>query len=262
MKLGMTVCLAGAVLVSACSFHTNFASLDQASIEKQVKKYWTGTKGLPAPDSVECPGRLTGTVGKHMTCDVTLAKTHHHVTVTVGQSTKSDPAPLEFKIDIRKGPVTHHEISESYMEALVQRAIEQKLGPQRAHSVRCPAGFSRDTGTTMTCVWTQLLAGSNVERKVTVTIIDYIQGYPFVDTMLHWAANTPAQLAAELKHALIAKYGDQVETVTCQPDANLGVGHVIPCKVAVKDGSFRSVDVHHKADTDYEYVFVSNKSHG
>ncbi len=70
--------LAGVSLLGACGT----GKVSESEVEQQVKAALTAKVGQ-APDSIDCPGDLTGKVGEKMRCVLTAGDTKYGVTVSV-----------------------------------------------------------------------------------------------------------------------------------------------------------------------------------
>ena len=89
------VAAAGLLALSACSSTKVVA---QADVESQISAQWASETGT-SPDSVSCPGDLTGTVGTVMKCELKSGELVVPVNVTVssvdGDTVVFDLAPAE-----------------------------------------------------------------------------------------------------------------------------------------------------------------------
>lgn len=85
--------LAGAGILGACGT----GKVGESEVEQQVKTALTQKVGQ-APDSIDCPGDLTGKVGEKMRCVLTDGATKYGVTVTV-TSVTDDKALFDAVVD-------------------------------------------------------------------------------------------------------------------------------------------------------------------
>jgi hypothetical protein len=110
------------------------------------------------PESVTCPGDLTGRVGAELNCEMKIKSTTYNVNVTVSSINGSEITP---------------DIVEAVDKNQVANTISQKLSEQvgrKPDSVTCPSNLKGAVGTTLRC---QLTDGNqNYGVTVTVTAVD------------------------------------------------------------------------------------------
>jgi type IV pilus biogenesis protein CpaD/CtpE len=89
----LTVLAAAAFLAAGCS---STPSVSQSKVEDEVSTQLEAQVGQ-APDSVDCPGDLTGEVGEEMRCTLTAGTDKVGLTVSV---TEVDGSDVSFDIDV------------------------------------------------------------------------------------------------------------------------------------------------------------------
>src|SRR5699024_6471096 len=93
-RLALSVLLIGTLALTSCGLLT--PKVPQADVEKQISTQLAKQVGT-APDKIECPGDLEGTVGTTMTCVLTHEGRSMDVTVTV---TSVEDNTVKFDIEV------------------------------------------------------------------------------------------------------------------------------------------------------------------
>ncbi|WP_203337484.1 DUF4333 domain-containing protein [Nocardioides limicola] len=99
---GVLAGLGAAALVAGCSFTSSGFSLSQDQVEEQVTQQLTEIVGV-APDKIECPGDLRGSIDTEMRCVLTHEGTSYGVTVKV---TGVEGTTINYDIQVDDQPMS------------------------------------------------------------------------------------------------------------------------------------------------------------